>query len=138
MKDVLFLAAQQNLGLATSRNLALAQKYNFYSSMGKFLPDWNTFTGDFWAGGNANIGSVLGIPNARNLSGPLTIAGTGFNYYIWRGGSVVFGAKKSKHELNAARANYASNYNDALRDAANLYHKMILSEALFGNKNPSG
>jgi len=129
LKDALNLAGEQNLGLSLTRNQALAQKYNYLSSLGRFLPDWNTGTGDFWAGGNANLG-FLGLPNAQKLRGPLTVAYTGFNYYIWQGGSVVFGAKKSKHELNAARAHHASNYSDTLRDAANLYHKLILAEAL--------
>lgn len=130
LKDVLNLAGEQNLGLSLTRNRALAQRYSYMSSLGRFLPDWNTGTGNFWAGGNANLGRVLGIPDSQRLRGPLTIAYTGFNYYLWQGGTVVFGAKKSKHELNAARALHASNYSDTLRDAANLYHKLILAEAL--------
>ncbi|MBS1999237.1 MAG: TolC family protein, partial [Cyanobacteria bacterium SZAS LIN-2] len=73
--------------------------------------------------GNSNLSKI-------KLNGPFMIGNAGFNYHVYQGGKVMFGALQSKHQLNAANAREHTTYSDALVDIARRYYQLALEESI--------
>jgi OMF family outer membrane factor len=149
LRDVLITAVNNNLDIAISRTTAEAQKFTYLSSLGQFLPTVRlgdqqlsahgavtlpTSASSFFSGGAlASPGtSLLGSAASTRIKihGPIIISQAGFQYYGYRGGKILFGALRAKHELNAARASFKATYSDSLLTAARDYYNLVLAEAL--------
>lgn len=140
LHDVLNIALEHNLDLNFTRNEASRKHFLYRSAKGNFLPDINAGYSQLLVYGqlglpytqNQLFGSnrVGGQSRILNLSFPFSIANAGGRYWLYRGGSVVFGAKQAKHEMNASRSGNFATYSDVLRDASNRYYDLLLAEAL--------
>lgn len=140
LRDVLHLALEHNLALKLSRNQAQQSHYLYRSAKGNFLPDFSASFSQLFVYGQVGLpysqNQLFGTNTQRGqsrsvtLEFPYSFATTGLRYYLYRGGSVVFGAKQAKHEMLASRADNFSNYSDLLKEAANRYYDLLLAEAL--------
>lgn len=140
LRDVLDLALEKNLGLKLSRNQAQQSQYLYRSAKGNFLPDFSASVSQLFAYGKVGLpysqNQLFGTNTQRGqsrsvtLEFPYSFATIGLRYYLYRGGSVVFGAKQAKHQMLAARVGNFSNHSDILKEAANRYYDLLLAEAL--------
>jgi outer membrane protein TolC len=61
---------------------------------------------------------------------PFEIMHAGLDYHAYRGGSVLFGALQSKHNLKAAKHQESANLSDTLMSITQNYYNLMLAETL--------
>jgi outer membrane protein TolC len=153
LRNALLLSIDRNLDLAISRSNVKIQQNSFYSSLGRFLPDFNMQYSEYFAKGkiafpfNSAAGSVggsttttttsttaLSSATAKNtivpVDTPFILMNTGFTFYGYRGGRVLFGALEQRNNLRAARAGEKATLSDTLLTVTKNYYNLVLSEAL--------
>jgi outer membrane protein len=160
LQQALNLALDQNLDLAISRTNTKQKEFAYYSSLGNFLPDPTFGYSDFLTTGHiglpASFGSLFSASSAAALSGasatsasslaalstasnnnttirihhPFEIMHAGLDYYAYRGGSVLFGALQSKHNLKAAKHQESASLSDTLMTITQNYYNLMLAETL--------
>lgn len=129
LKDLLTVCVTNNLDIKLSSKTAKAAKYDYLSSLGRFLPDVVLGDQQYWFNGNINL-PINDTISRIKLNGPFMIANAGFKYHVFQGGKVMFGAIQSKHQLNAANAKEHATYSDALTDIARRYYQLALEESI--------
>lgn len=151
LRDVLITCMDRNLDLAISKANSKVQKWNYLSSLGKFLPDvtmsfqefflkgaiglpfnqafGSTFSNSLANGGTGVEGSLRNR-NVVNINSPFIAMGPGFRYHAYRGGRVLFGALQAKHTYKAARAEQNATLSDVLVSTTKDYYNLLLSEAI--------
>lgn len=148
LRDTLQTALNNNLDLAISRTGSEVSRWQYYSTLGRFLPDLNLGYQEFWAKGAVafpfNPSTFLrGLPiktsTASNLGpgttvahidDPFVIMRGGFNWNLFRGGRTLFGALQSRHSWRAAKSGAQATLSDVLLTAAQSFYNLVLSEAL--------
>ncbi|MBS1992667.1 MAG: TolC family protein [Cyanobacteria bacterium SZAS LIN-3] len=129
LNDLLRLCVTNNLDITLSCKNAKAAKYEHLSSLGRFLPDIVLGDQQYWLKGNIKLPGNSNLSKIK-LNGPFMIGNAGFNYHVYQGGKVMFGALQSKHQLNAANAREHTTYSDALVDIARRYYQLALEESI--------
>lgn len=146
LKRALQIAINNNLDIAISKSEEQTEKWNYYSSLGNFLPNVGTSYREFWTHGQIGLpksasnlfnsfGNANGLAAGRrmdnvDIDGPFVISNAFFQYYGYRGGRILFGALQAKHTYRAAKAGRQVSFNDALLAAATNYYNLVLSQAL--------
>jgi outer membrane protein TolC len=156
LRNALLLSMDRNLDLAISRTNVKIQQNSFYSSLGRFLPDFNMQYSEYFAKGkiafpfNSLAGSLGGTSAATtgsttsalssstatasntivHVDNPFILMNTGFTFYGYRGGRVLFGALEQRNNLRAARAGEKATLSDTLLTVTKNYYNLVLSEAL--------
>jgi len=147
LRRALVLGLDQNLDLAISRTNTKQRQYAYYSSLGNFLPDPTMGFSDYSPSGRIGlpngISSLLGssatstLGTASNSSNttirvhsPFEIMHAGMDFYAYRGGSVLFGAKQSKHNYKAAKFQENASLSDTLMTVTQNYYNLVLAETL--------
>jgi len=134
LRDVLRAALTGNLDIQNTHATTQIQKYGYFQSLAKFLPD--TVLGYSLIGLDGDIKTKGGLfgggagVQALKIEGPITIANAGFRYRAYQGGSVLFGSIQSKHQFRAAKKQLEGTVNDTLLAAARNYYNLLLNEAL--------
>ena len=154
LQQALNLGLDQNLDLAISRTNTKQRQFAYYSSLGNFLPDPTFGYSDYITRGHIGLpgsfASIFGAStatssttslassSAANNSGsttikinhPFQIMHAGVDFYAYRGGSVLFGALQSKHNLKAARHQENAALSDTLMSITQNYYNLMLAETL--------
>lgn len=135
LRDILLATLTGNLDITDTYATTQIQKYTYLQSLAKFLPDATMSYSRIGAKGTVKtpgglLGGGSGGVQTLRINNPFTLASAGFVYRAYQGGSVLFGAMQSKHQLRAARKQLEGTTNDALRSAAQNYYKLLLNEAL--------
>lgn len=151
LRDVLITGMDRNLDLAISKANSKVQKWNYLSSLGKFLPDVTMSFQEFFlkgaiglpfnqgfgstfsnslANGGTGVDGSLRTRNVVNINSPFIAMGPGFRYHAYRGGRVLFGALQAKHTYKAARSERNATLSDVLVSTTKDYYNLLLSEAI--------
>jgi outer membrane protein TolC len=142
LRDALKVGIDQNLDLAISHTMTKQRQLAYYSTMGNFLPDPTLGFSEYFLDGKINLpGSFLssarpaGAPGGSsnttiNLDRPFIIMHAGFQYYVYRGGSIVFGAMQAKHNYRATEHQERASLSDTLMSVTQNYYNLVLAEAL--------
>jgi outer membrane protein TolC len=129
LREVLQLVADRNLDIGISKLSEGINKYNYYGSLGKFLPDATLGYNYQYLKGSLNT-PLDGSAGPMSVNGPFTIASAGLKYYVYRGGSTYFGALQNRNLYRAASHAKKATISNALLDATKLYYDLVLNEAI--------
>lgn len=142
LPSVLSAAVQHNLDIADYRTQTEIQKWNYLSSMSKFLPDVNMgyqkqyIKGLFFFPLTTSSSSAAALASGATttnkfakISTPFTIASAGFTYHAYQGGKIAFAALENHNRLRAARAAQHATLSDTLLAVAKDYYSLLLNEA---------
>jgi len=124
--DVLKEALGNNLAIKISRADEKAGEWNYYGSMGRFLPDLMNSVS--YQGLKGAFASPAGA--AIRINSPYLNTVSSFNLYLYRGGGIVHGALLARHQLKATRQGLSGTINDVLLEATKLYYDLVLQDAL--------
>jgi outer membrane protein TolC len=140
LRQSLITAVEQNLDIGISHTQVEQQKWTYFGSLGKFLPN---ATGGYYTGyvrGRLNFpifGSISKsatgastIPTTTKLNTAFNAITGGLNYQVYQGGRVVFGALQNRNLLRAQRAGAKATLSDTLFKTTQDYYNLMLSEAL--------
>jgi outer membrane protein TolC len=141
LRDALKVGIDQNLDLAISHTVTKQRQLAYYSTLGNFLPDPTLGFSEYFLDGKINLpGSFLssarppGAGGSSNttisLDRPFLIMHAGFQYYVYRGGSIVFGAMQAKHNYSASEHQERASLSDTLMSVTQNYYNLVLAEAL--------
>ena len=145
LRQALLTTVNNNLDLAISRTREHSQKLTYLSSLGSFLPDVTMGYQEFFlkgelafpfktavVPGSASTGaasSSSGFP-AVKVDTPVILMNGGLRYYAFRGGKILFGAIRDKHNWNAAKSGLNASLSDVLLASARDYYNLVLAESL--------
>ena len=126
LRQVLMEALNNNLEIKISSNDAQANRWNFISSLGSFLPNIeNQFTYQSLSGAFASPFGALVPVNSPYMTIP-----SGLTWTMFNGGANYFTARQTKHEYKAAKFGLARTTNDILLEASKLYYNLVLQDVL--------
>lgn len=126
LRDVAQTALSNNLDIKISNAVKQQIRWKYWSRMGEFLPELiNSISYQGIKGQYASpFGQVvpadspyLVIPNTASL-------------YFFKGGTILFGAMRAKHDYKASDWSLKGTTNDVLLDAAKLYYQLVLNNVL--------
>jgi len=129
LSEVLKTTVARNLDIGIANLDARIGKSNFWGATGKFLPDINLGYNYQYLKGKAGI-PFAGGAGPINLDTPFIIASAAFNYHVYRGGSILFGALQKSNLYKAAKYQQRTTISDALLNTTRLYYDLVLNEAL--------
>jgi len=153
LRSTLLTALDRNLDLAISRSNEKVQKWNYFGSVGKFLPDLTGGFNEFFAKGAVgiptNFASLAGANIASSGNGaiataaqsatsttvihvdsPFFLMSGGLKYYGYRGGKILFGMLQAKHNFRAAKEGALASYSDVLLSTTKDYYNLLLAQEL--------
>jgi outer membrane protein TolC len=156
LKDALDIGLERNLDLAISLTQTKQSKFSYYSALGKFLPDATAGFSEYFARGHVglpfNIFASQGLSSgalsntalgrtASNISSsgrdstvtvnrPFEIMHAGAEYYVYRGGSVLFGALQARNNYRARTHGERATLSDTLLTIAQNYYNLVLAETV--------
>lgn len=118
LREVLQIALENALPIKISRAGLDSQKYLYYASLGRFLPDFNMIyrTQNLYPEGGSRT-------QTRTLSSTV-------RFPVFQGGRVFYGALANYHRLKGARFGYSATINDTLLDVYRRYNDLLLNEVL--------
>lgn len=120
LKEVLDVTLKNNLPLRISQTGYENQKYLFWGSLGRFLPD---FTMTYRNQEVDNSGQNT-PPNK------ITTTSTTLRYPVYQGGAVLFGAMLQGYRAKAFKQAYFASINDALLAAYQGYYNLVLTQTI--------
>jgi outer membrane protein len=126
LKDVLRLALENNLAIKISHTDQESSRWQYYGSLGGFLPDLDNAIS--YQGITGSLASPFGV--LAPVRSPFLAIPNSLNYYFFQGGKVLFGAIKGKHEYRAAQEGLKGTTNDVLFEATKLYYQLVLNDVL--------
>lgn len=118
LRQALEYTVRNNLPIRINERVFAGQKYQFYNTLGQYLPSWFsnlTFS-------HANISGGV-VSNSRVFQ-------TGMSFPIFQGGAVTYGALQQYYRMRASRNQYQTAINDALLNTYNAYYNLLLQRAL--------
>ncbi len=130
LRESLLASINNNLDIGIANNASLQRKWNYVSSLGRFLPDAYFNYNDNYLRGRANVPLFSGFPSLIRFNNPFLLTWVGFRYYGYQGGRVLFGALESKHNYRAAGAARKATISDVLLDTTRRFYNLMLNEAL--------
>lgn len=126
LEGTLNFVLDHNLPIHISREEVKAAKCRYVSALGHFLPDFENEYQDQAQKGDLSINGALFI----SLHNPFIFTRTGLRQYLYRGGSVVYGALKQKHLASATVWDDKTTSSDALLEGTRRYYNTLLEEVL--------
>lgn len=126
LKEAAETALANNLAIKISNADKEQLKWQFWSSMGEFLPEVaNSISYQGIQGRYASPFGLIASANSPYLVIPNTL-----NVYFFRGGRTLFGALKSNHEYKASAWSLKGTTNDVLLESTKLYYQLVLQNVL--------
>lgn len=126
LRDVLETALSNNLAIKISNANKQTIRWQYMSRMGEFLPELvNSIS---YQGIRGRYASPFG--QAAPANSPYLVIPNTVNYYFFKGGTILFGALKAKHDYKASDWALKGTTNDILLDATKLYYKLVLNNVL--------
>ena len=126
LRNVLLTAMDNNLPIKIKGAESMLKKWNYYGSLGGFLPTLLNEVG--YQGIHGTYVSPAGV--AIPIHNPYFATNNQFTQYFYKGGSILHGALQHKHEYKASQAGYKGSINDAMMDTTKLYYELVLNEVL--------
>lgn len=118
LRQVLKYVLQNSLPIRISQAGFDSQRYLFWGSLGRFLPDLTiTYRGQRVKN--------QGQPLSEIYSGSTTL-----RFPVFQGGRVLYGAMVNHYRTRAAKYAYYASVNDALMDAYRRYYDLLLNQTL--------
>lgn len=126
LRDIVQDALANNLMIKISNADKEAARWRYWSSMGQFLPELvNAISYQSIKGRFASPFGQIAPVNSPYLVMPSTL-----NLYFFKGGTILFGALKAKHDYKALDWSCKGTTNDVLLDATKLYYQLVLNNVL--------
>jgi len=126
LRDALQTALDNNLPLKISQSDQESSRWQYYSSLGGFLPNLiNGFGYQVIAGKFASPFGVLAPVN-----GPFLVAPSAITYNFFKGGGILYTALQNKHKYKASQYALKGTTNDVLFDVDRLYYQLVLNDVL--------
>ncbi len=118
LEDVLRVALNNNLAIRISQASYDSQKYLFWGSLGRFLPD-------FTIGYRGQRLQSLGSFPSQIFTDSTTV-----RFPVFQGGRIVYGAAVNYFRAKAAKNSYHASINDVLLDSYRRYFDLLLQQSL--------
>ncbi|MGD9680774.1 MAG: TolC family protein [Candidatus Obscuribacterales bacterium] len=126
LKDCVDYSINNNLAIRISREQATSQKWLFVGALGNFMPNILLNYRQEYLNGSRLIGGVIPV----QFRTPNVTTSAGFNFFGFRGGSVLFGALSNLNQFRAAKQQVQGSINDVLLATTRAYYTMVRNEAL--------
>lgn len=126
LKEALQESLASNLNIKLNQSIKDKHKWSFYGSLGEFLPSLTNSLSVQKLGGA--FASPAGL--AISIDNPYIVSTSAFNYYLYKGGGILHGALRHKHDFKAAKYGLTGGINDVLLDTSKLYYQLALNDAL--------
>lgn len=126
LRDVAQAALDGNLSIKISNADKEMGRWHFWSSMGQFLPE--VINGVSYQGIRGNYASPFGQIAPANS--PYLVIPNSLNLYLFKGGTILFGAMRARHDYKALNWSLKGTTNDVLFDASRLYYQLVLNNVL--------
>ncbi|MBK9145748.1 MAG: TolC family protein [Candidatus Melainabacteria bacterium] len=126
LKDCVDYSISNNLAIRISREQATSQKWLFVGALGNFMPNILLNYRQEYLNGSRLIGGVIPV----QFRTPNVTTSAGFNFFGFRGGSVLFGALSNLNQFRAAKQQVQGSINDVLLATTRAYYTMVRNEAL--------
>ncbi|MBZ0186453.1 MAG: TolC family protein, partial [Candidatus Obscuribacterales bacterium] len=126
LKDCVDYAIVNNLDIRINREQADSRKWLLVGSLGRFMPDLLLNYRHEYLNGSRLIGGVI----PTTFKTPNITTSAGFNFFGFRGGSVLFGALSNLNQYRAAKQQVQGSINDVLLAISTAYYTMMRNEAL--------
>jgi outer membrane protein TolC len=118
LREVLGTVIEQNLPIKISKAGMDSQRFLFYGSLGRFLPDFNILYRTQYLMRDEST-----PVNSRIWSNTLRMP-------VFQGGRVTFGALATFHRYKSAQFAYSATINDSLLTAYQAYNNLLLQQVL--------
>lgn len=118
LREVLQVALENALPIKISKAGLDSQRYLYYGSLGRFLPDFNQIyrTQRLFPRGDSHT-------DTRTFS-------TTLRFPVFQGGRVFYGALANYHRFKSAQFAYSTSINDTLLDVYRRYNELLLNQVL--------
>lgn len=126
LKDVAETALSNNLDIKISNANKQTLRWTYWSRMGEFLPE--LVNGISYQGIRGNYASPFGQVAPANS--PYLVIPNTASFYFFKGGTILFGAMRAKHDYKASDWALKGTTNDVLMDATKLYYQLVLNNVL--------
>lgn len=126
LKDVAQAALDGNLAIKVSNADKEMARWRFWSNMGQFLPE--IVNGVSYQGIRGNYASPFGQIAPANS--PYLVIPNSLNLYLFKGGTILFGAMRAKHDYKAFNWLLKGTTNDVLAETSKLYYQLVLNNVL--------
>ncbi|MBX9880089.1 MAG: TolC family protein [Candidatus Obscuribacterales bacterium] len=126
LKDVCQAALDGNLSIKISNADREMGRWRFWTNMGQFLPE--VVNGVSYQGIRGNYASPFGQIAPANS--PYLVIPNSLNLYLFKGGTILFGALRASHDYKALNWSLKGTTNDVLFDASKLYYQLVLNNVL--------
>jgi outer membrane protein len=126
LHDVLVMAMDNNLPIKISSTESDISKWGYKAALTKFLPNLsNEVAWEYLSGAYASPAG-LAIP----IRNPYFSSKNSIQQYLFKGGSIIHGAKAAKDTYKATRFALAGTTNDVLLNGSKLYYDLVLNDVL--------
>lgn len=126
LKDALKIAFANNLNIKISKEYVDISKWQYYGSLGNFLPNLTNDLAFQGIRGNYVSPAGLVIP----ISNPYFTVNSAFQWYLYKGGSIIHTALEKNHDYKAMQYSNKSTTYDVLLETSKLYYELVLNDAL--------
>lgn len=126
LRDVLLASLTNNLNIKISQTESDIRKWLFYSKFGAFLPNLNNEVSMQALKGTYVSPAGLPIP----IRNPFLSISDSFQQYVYKGGTIIHGALKGKHDFKASQFHVKGTVNDILLEITRLYYDLVLKEVM--------
>lgn len=126
LHDILMTAMANNLPIKISQAESDTKKWGYYGALSGFLPNFTNELGYQYLTGAYVSPAGLAIP----IRNPYFATSDTFTQYLYKGGSIIHGAKQAKHLYKASQAGLSGTINDVLQNGSKLYYDLVLNDAL--------
>jgi outer membrane protein TolC len=128
LADVVQTAYKNNLVIKISQTEVGAQKWNWISSLGNFLPTIAGETSYQGISGTYVSPAGLAIP-IHTPAGYLNL-NAGYSQFLYKGGGILHSALEAKHKYKASQFGLSGTINDVLIEATKKYYDLVLENVL--------
>lgn len=126
LDDALKIALSNNLDIKISQTDVEQRRWLYFGSLGGFLPNFSNDIAFQGLKGNYVSPAGLVIP----ISNPYFTANSAFQYYLYKGGSILYTALKTKHDYKASQFASKATIYDTLLETSKLYYDLVLNDVL--------
>lgn len=126
LREALASALSNNLTIKISHADMESSKWTYYGALGQFLPTLNNDINYSAINGNYVSPAGLVIP----VKNPYLTTANNFTQYLFKGGSILYGALQNKHQYKAAQYQLKGTTNEILYESAKLYYNLAYNDVL--------
>lgn len=126
LRDVLIASLTNNLNIKIAQTEQDIRKWLYYSKLGAFLPNLTNEVSMQALNGTYVSPAGLPIP----IKNPFLNISDSFQQYVYKGGGIVHGALKGKHDYKASQYHLKGTVNDNLLEVTRLYYDLVLKEVM--------